>query len=65
MRGGMKQQLFKTSSPDIANGRGMETETDVQSGQVAWGIAMLPLASRLPFRVFLLKSAAYWDRSRE
>ena len=32
-----KQQLLKTSSPDIANGGGMETETDVQSGQVARG----------------------------
>ena len=30
-----KQQLLKTSSPDIANGGGMETEMDVQSGQVA------------------------------
>ena len=27
-----KQQLSKTSSPDIANGGGMETETGVQSG---------------------------------
>ena len=32
-----KWQLLKTSSPAIANGGGMETETDVQSGQVARG----------------------------
>jgi hypothetical protein len=28
-----KGQLSKTSSPDIANGAGKETETDVQAGR--------------------------------
>jgi len=38
-----KQQLFQTSSPDIADGGGIETETDVQSGQLALGF---PTGSR-------------------
>ena len=31
-------KAFKTSSPDVANGGGMATETDVQSRQVARGL---------------------------
>ena len=39
---GAKEQLCKTSSPDITNGGGMQTETDAQSGQVARGFPTVP-----------------------
>jgi len=41
-----EKQLVKTSSPDIANGGGMKTETDVQSSSLLFFTTLEPRVER-------------------